>query len=219
MLRKGLLAWAVLLAVPVLLSAYMIVLKDGRRVWAKSPYVVEGSVVKFVGADGRAYQLSLADVDVGATERANPPSPTRRARKVWYNEDLAQLSGGAINVVGSASAAPSAESVPAAETTGESAAGGESLPPKEGTAEYWQGRVRPLREELTRTEQEIQRIRSSQGQASATSNAISTTAASQGTNLDDRLRQLERRRTELQQQIEEIQAEARRQGIPAGWVR
>lgn len=216
MLRKGLLAWAVLLAVPVLLSAYTIALKDGRRVWAKSPYVVEGSVVKFVGADGRAYQLSLADVDVAATERANPPRPTRRARKVWYNEDLAQLSGGAINVVGTASAAtagPSGTAEGVAEATGESAAGGESLPPKEDTPEYWQERLRPLREELARTEQEIQRIRTSRGQASATSNAISTTAASQGTNLDDRLRQLERRRIEVQQQIDDIQLEARRKGI------
>ncbi len=62
MLRKALLAGALALllapsaaGLPVLLSAaYTVVLKDGRRIEARSRYLLYKGMVRFTGLDGRA---------------------------------------------------------------------------------------------------------------------------------------------------------------------
>lgn len=212
MLRKALIAAVALLLLPALLSAYTIVLKDGRRIEAQSRYVIENGLVTFTGTDGRPYQFPLAQVDLIATNRANAP----RRGKVWTNDDIERLKGGgAVTVMGSAPAAPASEE-PLAE---ESAAGeeGEEAPPKEETREYWQGRLRPLQEELTQIDQQIQNLRRSEGQAA--SNAINVLGGNPGVQVEDTLRRLEKHRTEIQQQIAALQEEARRKGVPPGWVR
>ena len=220
MLRKGFLAWAGLLLLPALVSAYTIVLKDGRRLEARSRYVVEAGLVKFVSTEGRTYQFTLAEVDLAATERANAPAETRPRPKLWTNDDLELLvsRSAPVSVVGTApvgeEAAPSE-----AEAPGEPAAGEKPtpLPPKEDTAEYWQERLKPLREELAQLEQQIQQLRRGQGQAG--SNAVNIMGSNPGVQVEDTLRRLEQRRAQLQQEIEAIQLEAKRKGIPPGYVR
>src|SRR3989304_5417090 len=71
MVRKGFLVLLAALLVPALAAAYTMVLKDGRKIEAQSRYVMESGVVKFTGADGRAYQFPLAQVDLVAPNRAN----------------------------------------------------------------------------------------------------------------------------------------------------
>ena len=223
MLRKGFLLGAALLLLPALLSAYTVVLKNGRRIEASSRYTVEGTQVKFVGSDGRAYQFALTDVDTAATDRANAPAGGTRSRaKVWMNEDLELLRGNAISVVGSGGAAAAAPAGGEGEAAGkgEAAPAGEetkSFPPKEDTAEYWQKRLKPVRDEMAQVDQQLQQLRAGQGQAA--SNSLSLQGNAPGADVQDTIRRLERRKGELQQQIEAIQAEAKRKGISPGAVR
>jgi len=209
MLRKGLLLWAALLLVPVLASAYTVVLKDGRKIETPARYVIEGNLVKFTGTDGRAYEVPAAQVDWLATRRANE----RLAPKVWTNEDLARL-GGDISVVGGSRPA-------AAAAGGEGEAAGEEEskpePPKETTVEYWQERLAPLRAELAQVEQQLNQLRSNQGRAASNTLDLNTDAA--GVDVQDTIRRLEERRRQLQQQIEDIQLEAKRKGIAPGRLR
>jgi hypothetical protein len=217
MVRKGFLVLVAALLAPALAAAYTMVLKDGRKIEAQSRYVMESGVVKFTGTDGRAYQFPLAQVDLVATNRAN----ASRQPKVWTNEDLQRL-GGEVSVVGSArapaaGAAGEAEGEAAAE--GAAPAGEESAPqpPKENTREYWQERLAPLRAELAQIDQQLNQFRSNQGKAASNTLDINTNAA--GADVQDTIRRLEQRRTQLLQQIDDIAAEARRKGVPAGWVR
>ena len=217
MVRKGLLVLLAALLIPALAAAYTMVLKDGRKIEAQSRYVMESGVVKFTGADGRAYQFPLAQVDLVATNRANQS----RQPKVWFNEDLERL-GGEVSVVGSASA-PAASAGGEAEGEAASAeggaAGGESKPepPKENTAEYWQQRLAPLRAEMAQIDQQLSQFRSNQGKAASNTLDVNINAA--GADVQDTIRRLEQRRTQVQQQIDDLQAEARRKGVPTGWVR
>jgi len=217
MVRKGLLVLLAALLIPALAAAYTMVLKDGRKIEAQSRYVMESGVVKFTGADGRAYQFPLAQVDLVATNRANQS----RQPKVWFNEDLERL-GGEVSVVGSASA-PAASAGGEAEgeaaSAGGGAAGGESKPepPKENTAEYWQQRLAPLRAEMAQIDQQLSQFRSNQGKAASNTLDVNINAA--GADVQDTIRRLEQRRTQVQQQIDDLQAEARRKGVPTGWVR
>ena len=75
-------------------------------------------------------------------------------------------------------------------------------PPADQTREYWQNRVVPLNAELGRLEQELDRLRTLTGAA-----------------VQVRIDRLEATRRQLQEQLEAIGREARRLGIPAGWLR
>ena len=216
MVRKGFLVLLAALLVPALAAAYTMVLKDGRKIEAQSRYVMESGVVKFTGADGRAYQFPLAQVDLVATNRANQS----RQPKIWFNEDLERLGGG-ISVVGSpspaASAGGEAEGGEGAAAEGEAGEESKPQPPKENTAEYWQQRLAPLRAELAQIDQQLNQFRSNQGKAASNTLDVNINAA--GADVQDTIRRLEQRRTQVQQQIDDIQAEARRKGVPTGWVR
>ena len=222
MLRKALLAGALALllappaaGLPVLLSAaYTVVLKDGRRIEARSRYLVYKGMVRFTGLDGRAYQFPLTEVNLLATNEANRTADKPK-RKVWTNDDLQNLKPGApISVMGGAQPAATAAGEP-----GEAAADGaaESAPNPQDTREYWQERLKPLREELAKIDQQLRQFRTGRGQAA--SNVIDVNTNAEGIGVADALQRLERRRTEIQQEITALQTEARRKGVPPGYVR
>lgn len=222
MLRRVVMLAALILLLPALLAAYTVVLKDGRRLEARQRYTLEASMVKFVGTDGRPYSFPLDQVDLAATERANPTARPRP--KVWTNDELELLTRRAPVSVTGTEAAPQApaggEATPAAEGKMEGAAEGEAAKPalpKEQDPEYWQKRLAPLRAELSQVEQQLQQTRRGQGQAA--SNAISLAENSPGVQVADTIRRLEQRRAEILREIDSIQAEARRAGVPPGYLR
>ncbi len=230
MRRTVLCSLLAVLLIPALLSAYTIVLKNGQRIEARGRYVVEGNVATFTDSNGRQRQVPVGDIDVVATERANAaaatsiPVPraaeTRRGPRVWTNDEIERLvRGETIDVIGRpATTAPAAEGEPAAaEAEAVAPPAEQPQPPKEQTPEYWQERMKPLREELAKVERELQTLRSGEGRA--VSNAININANDPGINVDDIIRRLERRQAEIQQQIGGIQDDARRAGVPSRWVR
>jgi hypothetical protein len=221
--RKLLLGLASFALVPAVLAAYTVVLKDGRRIEAKERYTVQGDTVRFTGADGKPYQIPLAELDLAATEEANREPERPRRPRVWMNEDienLARRQGGGISVVGTA-AAPASSAAAEGEAEAEEREEGEPAPepkaPKETDPEYWQQKLKPLREQLSQIEAQLSSLRSQQGQAS--SNALSVTGTNPGADVADTIRRLEAQRAQVQQQIEDLQAEAKRKGIPPGAVR
>lgn len=231
-MRRIFFSLVAILLLPGLLAAYIIVLKDGQRIEAQGRYSIEGNAAKFVDAGGRQRQVPLAEIDVAATERANAPAAgapattpstgARRKPKVWSNDEIEVLvRGQRISILGEASA-PAEEAAPEATAAEGAPPEGEAAPaapqaPKEQTPEYWQERLKPLREEQAKIDQELQASRSNQNRAA--SNAINVNTNAPGIDVRDTIARLEQRRADLQRQIEDIQAEARRMGIPAGWVR
>jgi len=214
--HRALLVVGLLVALPLALAADVVVMKDGRRIETRERYVFDAGMVKFTGKDGRAHSYPLAEVDLEATRRAN-----RFAGKVWTNEDLEQLRGSsAMSVTGAEAAAEPATRTEAAATEGGAGGGGEAkeeAKPKEEDPEYWRKRLEPLRNELAQTEQQLQQSRSGQGQAGSNSLNLSTNAP--GAEVADTIRRLERRREEIQREITAVQDEARRLGVPPGYVR
>ena len=227
MLRKTFSAVILALVLPALLSAYVIVLKNGRRLEARARYTVEAGTAKCTGTDGIAYEFPLSAVDLEATERANAPA-RKRTPKVWTNDELEVLTRtGPVGVTETESAAEAAapatgegSAAPATEGAAEGAAAaeeGKPLPPKEQDPEYWRKRLQPLRDELGKVEQQLQQLRNGQNQAA--SNAVSLKSDAPGVDVADTIRRLERKREDLLRQIDDVQAEARRAGVPPAWVR
>jgi len=76
-------------------------------------------------------------------------------------------------------------------------------------------RVRPLRQELERVEAEIQRVR-----AEADGRGMTLYGVTAGGSMTaNQLQQLENRRANLLSRIAALEDEARRAGVPAGWLR
>jgi chromosome segregation ATPase len=207
---------ALLALLPLGLAADVVVLKNGQRIETRERYTLDAGMVKFTGKDGRAYAYPLAEVDLEATRRAN-----RFAGKVWTNDDLVKLRGSAaLSVTGAAAAAEPAERAEGAGAEAAAGEGGEAaeeVKPKEQDPEYWRKRLEPLRNELAQVEQQLRQSRGGQGQAA--SNALDLKTNAPGADVADTIQRLERRRAEIQQQIAAIEDEARRLGVPAGYVR
>jgi chromosome segregation ATPase len=86
----------------------------------------------------------------------------------------------------------------------------EPLTPEEQRGQ-WAERLRPLQQELAQVEAEIQRMRAQLPNSPAPAEGNDFTR--------NQIRNLEARRAELQRKISDIQDEARRAGVPAGWTR
>ena len=98
---------------------------------------------------------------------------------------------------------PDASSDPAGQ--GDPAAGADPEDPEpapEETREYWQNRLAPLNENLARMDGELQSLRSRTG-----------------ADVEAQTRRLETARGRIQAQVDTILQEARRLGVPPGWLR
>ena len=92
---------ALVLLLAVTVSAYTIVLRDGRRLEIPSRFVVTASTVTYEVQQGIQVTLQIATIDVAATEKANNESPGALLRR-------AQLSAPSVGAVPSQVRMPSA---------------------------------------------------------------------------------------------------------------
>ncbi len=87
--------------------------------------------------------------------------------------------------------------------------------PAEQERTAWQARLRPLREELARTEGQLAAMRSGAAAQGLTLYPEDST----GSPTSILLRRLETRAATLRLQIEGVEEEARRAGVLSGWLR
>ena len=70
-LRRGLCALALACLLPVVVAAYTIVMRGGRRIEAPDNFSVTQTTLTYEAAPNLNVTLSLAEIDIAATERAN----------------------------------------------------------------------------------------------------------------------------------------------------
>ena len=166
----------------------------------------------------------LADVvkDEEARRKA-----VKKPAKVYTNGSLRPVAGdagaaaapsGAPSAAGSGKATPSGNASPAAPTTRVT-----DGPPKQDQA-YWQGRIKEARDQVARSQMfadSLQtRINSLWADFTARDNPIEKAKLEQDRNAA--LAELEKVKKEIEEQQKKITAvedEARRAGVPAGWLR
>ncbi len=173
-----------------------------------------------------AASLALAPILSGqgaAPGQAQPaPKPaTRKEKKVWTNEDLEELRGKAhVSVVGQASASPAGEEAKPAASGSEMAGTAGEPYLREKDAQPYRERLAPLRAELERIDSQIRQIRDflSNPRSEAQAGIVLGQGSMQLTP-QNQLEQLERRRRDVQQKIDEIEDQARQNGIPPGSLR
>ncbi len=164
-------------------------------VYLKNGCVMRSSMVRVEG--NRVY------VRLYGGEVSFPMSMVERIEK----DDLVEPPATAVPVPAPSPDDPSTD--PADPSQGDPEAPGQddpADPPPEQTREYWQNRLRPLNDEMERLDGELARLRSSN-------------AAAVQPEIDNIDNTVEARRSNVTRQIDAIMVEARRLGVPAGWLR
>jgi chromosome segregation ATPase len=156
-----------------------------------------------------------------AARKAKAKKAAQKARKVYNEEDLSGLRTGTISVVGEESVPASSEeskegeAKPVLKLSPESAGG-------ERDEAYWRGRAQKLREQMALLDAEIEKLKDQiektggvgyDPQSGLSENVIYVH------DLNAQLKSLEKRREELQAQMDALLEEARKADVPPGWLR
>jgi DNA gyrase/topoisomerase IV subunit A len=162
--------------------------------------------------------VSLADV---ARKEEARRKTAKKATKVFTNENLATVD----TPISTVSSAPTVSSNATASTTEPTIPGGKvEPPPAKGDQAFWQSRISQARTALTRTQMFFDslqtKINSLRTDFTNRDNRVEREKIQQ--DLNTALAELERLKKELdtqQKAITAIEDEARRAGVPSGWLR
>ena len=168
-----------------------------------------GAVVLASALGAAAQSESLGDAARAARKEQRPP-----AKKVYTNDDLGGGRRGDVSVVGNSKAAGKAGKSTAANNE-----------PK--NEQYWRGRAQKLRSQMAEVDRQIaQMTPANQTSGSATTGSTSSSPAplSAYSNASHAragvpLERLQNRKAELQAQMDQLEEEARKAGVPPGWLR
>ena len=203
------------------LASYKVVMKDGKTVEARSrPVSMEGQY-RFTSIEGKVFVLSLSEVDLKATERANPMPPAAQSlAKRYTNEDLAAVS----------SMAPTKKEPLPTDTQGENAAkegssADKADSSKEGRDEsYWRKRAKVLKDQIAAVDKQIedlnQKIREKKSEGIIVGMGTYTPYMIAGlNNLQAQVSSLQKEKERLQKEYSDLEEEARKAGAMPGWLR
>jgi hypothetical protein len=153
-------------------------------------------------------QDSLAE----AARKAKEKKPTAAKGKVYTEDDLSGMKGPGVSVVGDAPK----KGVRRARPTDPDGDGGES------SEEYWRGRARGILDAIAQTDQQIADKKEEIRKYGTGGFDVTTGRKDNIAYINDRtgqLKDLEKRKADLEKQLEELQDEGRKAGASPAWFR
>jgi hypothetical protein len=153
-------------------------------------------------------QDSLAE----AARKAKAKKPDAPKGKVYTEDDLKGMKGPGVSVIGD----PPKKGPRRAQPTD---ADGQNEPNAE---EYWRGRAREFLDAIAQTEEQIAQKKEEIKKFGSGGFDVTTGMKDNIAYIHDRnaqLKQLEARRADLEKQLEELQDEGRKAGVPSSWFR
>ena len=164
--------------------------------------------------------LALAFGPSVALAQEKPPAkPPKKEKKVWTNEDLEALRARVpLSEPGPGAAAPVAAAEGASAGEAPAAGTGEAYSRQNDPAWYRQ-RAASLRAELERIDSEIRRLRDFKSNPSSGSAGLALGKDNLSLTPENQITQLEARRRQVQQELDDLEAEARRKGYSPSLVR
>jgi hypothetical protein len=155
---------------------------------------------------------SVAD----ASRKAKTDKPKTTPKKVYTDEDIPSLKAGGLSVVGDKNAGTAADSgKPDAKPAGDATKGGKD-------EAYWRGRAQRIRDQLSTLDQQISQLKDEIKKGGGAGFDMQTGRDKNVAYIEDRnsrLKSLEKKRDDVQKQMEALEDEARQAGVPAGWLR
>jgi len=157
------------------------------------------------------------DSVAGAARKSKTEKSKAAPKKVITDDDLSSIKGDGVSVVGEAGSGKK-ESNAAPEKAGDAA------PAKSGAKDeaYWRGRAKQIRDQIVAVDAEIEKTQEEIKKGGAAGFDPQTGLNQNVIFFEDRntkLKKLEEKKAELQKQMDDLEDEARKAGVPSGWLR
>jgi hypothetical protein len=147
-----------------------------------------------------------------AARKAKAKKPTVAKGKVYTEDDFSGMKGPGVSVVGEAPKKGARHARP----TDQDGDGGEN------NEEYWRGRAQEILGQIAAVDEAIARIKDDIKKYGSGGFDVTTGMKDNIAYINDRngqLKDLEKRKANLQKQLDELQDEGRKAGAPASWFR
>jgi TolA-binding protein len=190
--------------------------------------ILTGSVLLLTVSPCRAQTQTPANPTPSAPSSSSPSTPKstepaggtpdekkpvgsdkKKPKKVWTNDEIGSV-GGTVSVVGD----PTAKSDPATKTS--------ALPPegaKQKLAESYRSQIQQLQAQMDGIDKRIAQLRNFKGENSNPSGGINPNQGYNMVPLEDQVKQLEDRKKQLQGKIDDLESDAKKNGIEPGDLR
>lgn len=177
---------------------------------AVAPFVIQAQDT----SNGAATSATPATAPARPAAPAQTPAATdkKKPKKVWTNEDVRSVKGG-ISVVGDADKSSiDLDTKKSSQTTG-----GKDL--RQQRIEYYRNQIQQLQAQIETADKRISQLKNFKGENTAPSGGINPSQGYNMVPLEDQLKQLEEKKKKLQAKIEDVESDARTNGIESGELR
>jgi chromosome segregation ATPase len=161
-------------------------------------------------------------VPVTARAQQTPPPPPQedptKKQKVWTNDDLKRLPD-SVTVTGESATQGNTAPQNSADQNATNQNGSEKHYEQSQDPTWYEKQLAPLRQELDQIDQQLNAIRQAQKDGRGASNAVSLEKVPAGVDTEGEVEVLRQRRAEVASKIDDIESEARRNGVLPGDLR
>jgi hypothetical protein len=155
---------------------------------------------------------SVAD----AARKAKTDKPKNAPKKVYTDDDLSSLHGGGVSVVGDKDSGTADKDAAGAKTGGDAGA-----KPAKGEA-WWRDRAQKLRDQMAQVDSEIDKVQDEVKKGGGAGFNVQSGLTSNTVYFEDRntkLKNLQKKKAEIQKQMDALEEEARQADVPLSWIR
>jgi hypothetical protein len=171
-------------------------------------------------AGGTADGNKPVATNTGAATAGKPSSPTeaKKPKKVWTNDELGSVKG-AVSVVGDTSSAAGESSTKKAADPLDTAATQGDKEARQKQVEAYRGQIRQLQAQIDAADKRIAQLRNFKGENTGPAGGINPNQGYNMVPIEDQVRQLEDKKKQAQAKIDDVESDARKNGIEPGELR
>jgi hypothetical protein len=147
-----------------------------------------------------------------STPTPAPPPAEKKPKKVWTNDELRSVKGG-VSVVGDANKG----SIPA--KYGDAHSDSHKEPLHQQQVQNYRNQIQQLRKQIAAADKQIAQLKEFKGENTAPSGGINPNRGYNMVPVEEQVKQLADKKKQLQAKIEDVENEARKNGIEPGELR
>jgi hypothetical protein len=148
--------------------------------------------------------------------KATPAAPEKKKpKKVWTNDDVSSIPG-SVSVVGDASKSDSSSSQ---QNNSSADAGAAADEVRQKQIDGYKDQIRQLQSQIDAADKSIAQLKNFKGENNSPSGGINMNQGYNMVPVEDQVKQLEDKKKQMQAKIEDVENEARKNGIDSGDLR
>jgi hypothetical protein len=171
-------------------------------------------------AGGTAEGSKAAVTNTGSGTAGKPSSTTeaKKPKKVWTNDELGSVKG-TVSVVGDGNATGGATSAKKSSDSVDDPAPAGNKEARQKQLEAYRGQIRQLQAQIDAADKRIAQLRNFKGENTSPAGGINPNQGYNMVPIEDQVKQLEDKKKQAQAKIDDVESDARRNGIEPGELR